>query len=121
MRASRNSFAPSRLSSIQRKDFKGSSKPKFLLVGTHADKHWSLFHQSLSGKNRWLKKSLGELKSMCIEVSPDGDILLPINTLVTKGRNEVAPSIRQKIMDACSDALRARISDLLDGMYLNWR
>ena len=83
---------------------KGSSEPKFLLVGTHADKHWSLFDETLSGKNRWLKKSLGELKSMCIEVSPDGDILLPINTRVTKGRNEVASSIRQKIMDACSDA-----------------
>ena len=95
------------LSSVKHSEkghFKGSSKPKFLLVGTHADKHWSLFDQSLSGKNRWLKKSLGELKSMCIEVSPDGDILLPINTLVTKGRNEVASSIRQKIMDACSDA-----------------
>ena len=83
---------------------KGSAEPKFLLVGTHADKHRRLFDQSLSGKNRWLKKSLGELKSMCIEVSPDGDILLPINTRVTKGRNEVASSIRQKIMDACSDA-----------------
>ena len=65
---------------------------------------WSLFQETLSGKNRWLKKSLGELKSMCIEVSPDGDILLPINTRVTKGRNEVASSIRQKIMDACSSA-----------------
>ena len=83
---------------------KGSSEPKFLLVGTHADKHWSLFDETLSGKNRWLKKSLGELKSMCIEVTPNGDILLPINTRVTKGRNEVASSIRQKIMDACSDA-----------------
>ena len=86
---------------------KGSSKPpkpKFLLIGTHADKHWSLFQETLSGKNRWLKKSLGELRSMCIEVSPDGDILLPINTRVTKGRDEVASSIRQKIIDACSDA-----------------
>ena len=84
--------------------FKGSSEPKFLLVGTHADKHWSLFDETLSGKNRWLKKSLGELKSMCIEVSDDGDILLPINTRVKKGRNEVASSIRQMIIDACSDA-----------------
>ena len=83
---------------------KGSSEPKFLLVGTHADKHWSLFDETLSGKNRWLKKSLGELKSMCIEVSDDGDILLPINTRVKKGRNEVASSIRQMIIDACSDA-----------------
>ena len=40
---------------------------------------------------------------MCIEVSPNGDILLPINTRVKKGRSEVASSIRQKIMDACSD------------------
>ena len=83
---------------------KGSSEPKILLVGTHADKHRSLFDETLSGKNRLLKKSLGELKSMCIEVSPDGDILLPINTRVTKGRNEVASSIRQMIVDACSDA-----------------
>ena len=82
----------------------GSSEPKFLLIGTHADKHWSLFDETLSGKNRWLKNSLGELKSMCINVSPDGDILLPINTRVEKGRSEVASSIRQKIMDACSDA-----------------
>ena len=82
----------------------GSPEPKFLLIGTHADKHWSLFDQTLSGKNRWLKKSLGELKSMCIEVNPDGDILLPINTRVTKGRSEVASSIRQKIIDACGDA-----------------
>ena len=95
------------LSSVKHSDegcSKGSSEPKFLLVGTHADKHWSLFQETLSGKNRWLKKSLGELKSMCIEVNDDGDILLPINTLITKGRNEVASSIRQKIMDACSDA-----------------
>ena len=83
---------------------KGSSEPKILLVGTHADKHRSLFDETLSGKNRLLKKSLRELKSMCIEVSPDGDILLPINTRVTKGRNEVASSIRQMIVDACSDA-----------------
>ena len=82
----------------------GSSEPKFLLIGTHADKHRSLFDQTLSGKNRWLKKSLGELKSMCINVSPEGDILLPINTRVEKGRSEVASCIRQKIMDACSDA-----------------
>ena len=82
----------------------GSSEPKFLLIGTHADKHRSLFDETLSGKNRWLKKSLGELKSMCINISPDGDILLPINTRVKKGRSELGSSIRQKIMDACSDA-----------------
>ena len=82
----------------------GSPEPKFLLIGTHADKHWSLFDQTLSGKNRWLKNSLGELKSMCIKVNHEGDILLPINTRVKKGRSEVASSIRQKIMDACSDA-----------------
>ena len=82
----------------------GSSDPKFLLVGTHADKHWSLFQETLSGKNRWLKKSLGELKSLCIEVNPEGDILLPVNTRVTKGRSEVASSIREKIMNACSGA-----------------
>ena len=82
----------------------GSSEPKFLLIGTHADKHRRLFDQTLSGKNRWLKNSLGKLKSMCIKVNREGDILLPINTRVTKGRSEVASSIRQKIMDACSDA-----------------
>ena len=82
----------------------GSSEPKFLLIGTHADKHRRLFDQTLSGKNRWLKNSLGELKSMCIKVNREGDILLPINTRVTKGRSEVASSIRQKIMDACSNA-----------------
>ena len=83
---------------------RGSSEPKFLLIGTHADKHWSLIDQTLSGKNRWLKKSLGDLKSMCIEVSPDGGILLPINTRVIEGRSELASSIRQKIIDACGDA-----------------
>ena len=41
---------------------------------------------------------------MCIEVSPDGGILLPINTRVIEGRSEVASSIRQKIIDACGDA-----------------
>ena len=82
----------------------GSSEPKFLLIGTHADKHRWLFDQTLSGKNRWLKNSLGELKSMCIKVNREGDILLPINTRVEKGRSEVASSIRQKIIDACSDA-----------------
>ena len=82
----------------------GSSEPKFLLIGTHADKHRRLFDKTLSGKNRWLKNSLGDLKSMCIKVNPDGDILLPINTRVEKGRSEVASSIRQKIVDACSDA-----------------
>ena len=83
---------------------RGSSEPKFLLIGTHADKHWSLFDQTLSGKNRWLKNSLGDLKSMCIEVNPDGGILLPINTRVIEGRSELASSIRQKIIDACGDA-----------------
>ena len=84
----------------------GSSEPKFLLIGTHADKHRRLFDQTLSGKNRWLKNSLGELKSMCIEVSPDGDILFPINTRVTKepDRSKAASDLRKKIMDACSDA-----------------
>ena len=82
----------------------GSSEPKFLLIGTHADKHRRLFDQTLSGKNRWLKNSLGELKSMCIKVNREGDILLPINTRVEKGRSEVASYVRQKIMDACSDA-----------------
>ena len=84
----------------------GSSEPKFLLIGTHADKHRRLFDQTLSGKNRWLKSSLGELKSMCIEVSPDGDILFPINTRVTKepDRSKAASDLRKKIMDACSDA-----------------
>ena len=82
----------------------GSSESKFLLIGTHADKHWRLFQESLTQKNKFLKESLGELKSMCIEVNPDGDILLPINTRVTKGRSEVASSIRQKIIDACSGA-----------------
>ena len=80
-----------------------SESAKFLLIGTHADQHWRLFQESLSKKNKCLKESLGELKSMCIEVSPDGDILLPINTRVTKGRSEVASSIRQKIIDACGD------------------
>ena len=82
----------------------GSSEPKFLLIGTHADKHRRLFDETLSGKNRWLKKSLGELRSMCIEVSPDGDILLPINTRVKKNRSKKASYIRQKIMEACSDS-----------------
>ena len=84
----------------------GSSEPKFLLIGTHADKHRRLFDQTLSGKNRWLKNSLGELKSMCIEVSPDGDILFPINTRVTKepDRTTAASNLRKKIMDACSNA-----------------
>ena len=95
------------LSSVKHSEegfIQGSPEPKFLLIGTHADKHWSLVDETLSGKNRRLKKSLGELKSMCIEVSPNGDILLPINTRVTKGRDEMASSIRQKIIDACSDA-----------------
>ena len=92
------------LSSVKHSKEGSSSEHKFLLIGTHADKHWSLFDQTLSGKNRWLKKSLGDLKSMCIEVSADGGILLPINTQVIEGRSEVASSIRQKIIDACGDA-----------------
>ena len=92
------------LSSVKHSEEGSSSEPKFLLIGTHADKHRSLFDQTLSGKNRWLKKSLGDLKSMCIEVSPDGGILLPINTRVIEGRSELASSIRQKIIDACGDA-----------------
>ena len=74
------------------------------MIGTHADKHWSFFQESIAKKNESLKESLGDLKSMCIELSPDGDILLPINTRVTKGRSEVASSIRHKIIKACSDA-----------------
>ena len=84
--------------------FQKSSEPKFLLIGTHADKHLSLVNETGSGKNKRLKKSLGELKSMCIEVSPDGDILLPINTRVIKGRSKKASSLRQMIIKACSNA-----------------
>ena len=84
--------------------FQKSSEPKFLLIGTHADKHLSLVDETGSGKNKRLKKSLGELKSMCIEVSPDGDILLPINTRVKKGRSKKASSLRQMIIKACSNA-----------------
>ena len=89
------------LSSVKHSEEGSSSEPKFLLIGTHADKHRKRFDQTLSGKSRWLKKSLGDLKSMCIEVSPDGGILLPINTRVIEGRSEVASFIRQKIIDAC--------------------
>ena len=92
------------LSSVKHSKQKCSQGTKFLLIGTHADKHWSLFQESLAKKNESLKESLGDLKSMCIEVSPDGDILLPINTRVAKGRSEVASSIRQKIINACIDA-----------------
>ena len=92
------------LSSTKHSEKGLTSESKFLLVGTHADKHWSFFQQSCSGKNRWLKKSLGDLKSMCIEINDDGDILLPINTLVMKGRDELASSLRQKIMEACSNS-----------------
>ena len=92
------------LSSVKHSIGQTSSQSKLLLIGTHADKHWSLFQESLSQKNKLLKESLGDLKSMCIEVNPDGDILLPINTRVTKGRSEVASSIRRKIMDTCSDS-----------------
>ena len=80
------------------------SEAKFLLIGTHADKHRALFDESLAGKNRYLEKSLGELKSLCIEVSPNGDILFPINTRIKRGRTKIASTIRQKIMDACSGA-----------------
>ena len=92
------------LSSVKHTKERYTQGSKFLLIGTHADKHWSLFQESIAKKNELLKESLGDLKSMCIEVSPDGDILLPINTRVTNGRSEVASFIRQKIMKACSDA-----------------
>ena len=92
------------LSSVKHTKERYSLGSKFLLIGTHADKHWSLFQESIAKKNESLKESLGDLKSMCIEVSPDGDILLPINTRVTKGRSKVASFIRKKIMDACGDA-----------------
>lgn len=91
------------LSSVKHSKIGGAtSSTKFLIVGTHADKHWSLFDETIGGKNRWLKQSLGNLKSMCVEVSPDGNIILPVNTRVKNGRSEVASSIRQKIIDACS-------------------
>ena len=92
------------LSSVKHTKERYSQGSKFLLIGTHADKHWSLFQESIGKKNESLKESLGDLKSMCIEVSPDGDILLPINTRITKGRSEVGSFIRQKIINACSDA-----------------
>ena len=94
------------LSSVKHSIGQRSSESKFLLIGTHADKHWSLFQESLSQKNKLLKESVGDLKSMCIEVSPDGDILFPINTLVTKepDRSKTASNLRQKIMDTCSDS-----------------
>ena len=82
---------------------KSSTGPKFLIIGTHADKHHPLFSETLTGKNRRLKHKLGELKSVCIESDPHGGIIHPVNTLVKKGRAEVAASIRQKVMEACSN------------------
>ena len=79
-------------------------EPKFLLVGTHADRHFPLFDESLSVKNRWIKKSLGDLRSNCIEINAKGDILQPVNTRVKKGRTKAASSLRQKIIDSCKGA-----------------
>ena len=91
------------LSSVKHSKGRYSQGSKFLLIGTHADKHWSFFQESIAKKDELLKDSLGDLKSMCIEVNPDGDILLPINTRVANGRSELGSFIRKKIMDACSD------------------
>ena len=87
------------LSSFKCED-RPSSEPKMLLIGTHADKHSSLFDETLGRKNHCLKESLGELKSMCIEASSDGDILFPVNTQVKEHRSKIASSIRQKIINA---------------------
>ena len=95
------------LSSVQHSKIscsKYSTQSKFLILGTHADKHWPSASETLAGKNRKLKEKLGKLMELCIESDPDGGIIHPVNTLVMKNRVQFAASIRQKIMEACSGA-----------------
>ena len=78
--------------------------PKFLIIGTHADKHWPMFMETLDSKCQQIKQKLGRLQDMCIDCHPYGDIILPVDTLTTKNRDDISVFIRQKIMNAHGSA-----------------
>ena len=88
---------------------KFSSEARFLIIGTHADKYWPLFTETLAGKSRQIKQKLGKLNEMCINCHPYGDIILPVDTLSEKNRDELAAFIRQKIMEAHGSAAEIEI------------
>ena len=88
---------------------KFSSEPRFLIIGTHADKHWQWFTETLNSKCQQIKQKLGKLKDMCINCHPYGDIILPVNTLTEKNRDEISAFIRQKIMEAHGSAAEIEI------------
>ena len=80
------------------------SNPKFLIIGTHADKHWPVFMETLTSKCQQIKQKLGRLQDMCIDCHPYGDIIFPVDTLTTKNRDDISNFIRQKIMNAHGSA-----------------
>ena len=88
---------------------KFSSEPRFLIIGTHADKHWEWFTETLDSKCQQIKQKLGKLKDMCINCHPYGDIILPVDTLTEKNRDEISAFIRQKIMEAHGSAAEVEI------------
>ena len=86
-----------------------SSKPRFLIIGTHADKHRQWFTETLDSKCQQIKQKLGKLKDMCINCHPYGDIILPVNTLTKKNRDKISAFIRQKITEAHGSAAEVEI------------
>ena len=84
-------------------------EPKFLIIGTHADKHWQWFTETLDSKCKQIKQKLGKLKDMCINCHPHGDVILPVNTLATKNRDNISAFIRQKIMESHGSAAEIEI------------
>ena len=60
--------------------------PNLLVIGTYSDR-MSECRETLKDKNDSLKVDLGLYKNMCI-TTPEGDIIHPVNTLVTDGRKE---------------------------------
>ena len=107
------------LSAVKYKKSTMVAKPKFLIVGTHADKHHPLFTETLSGKNRLLEDRLGEVKEMCIMINED--IVFPLNSVATSEMRETFASIlRQHISQAHLSPARVRIP-ILGGTSLSWK
>ena len=77
----------------------GQSKPHCMIVGTFEDRAHEC-PETLAEKNRQLREALRYFEDIRIDNNQaTGEIIIPVNTLIEKGREEVASSLRHRIIN----------------------
>ena len=75
-------------------------KPKFLIVGTHADKiKQKKRKETLHLKDESIQAALQAYQDLCITGGQDGQLICPLDTHTQDNREEVASTLRKKIIE----------------------